>query len=260
MKKLVLSILVLGLAANTFADVLPGHRGPSLASGDGRAAGCAPANERLFIEFNNIKALIETGGSLWQDRANTRASYEYPKGSLNHVLFSGALWMGGEDINGQLKLAAHMFRQGNDFWPGPLGDLIAGSGNFDPFVPQNADVTLLRDNGAAEIIPSRCDEFDQFFTIRKSEVLQFIAWWNCDNGVTAPEDCEGVEKPSEQVMDRLRAWPAHGNTALGEDFYLAPFYDNAKPGETPTLDALASQSHHTGPFINLCSRLFIFIP
>lgn len=233
MKKLVLSILVLGLAANTFADVLPGHRGPSLASGDDRAAGCAPANERLFIEFNNIKALIETGGSLWQDRANTRASYEYPKGSLNHVLFSGALWMGGEDINGQLKLAAHMFRQGNDFWPGPLGDLIAGSGNFDPFIPQNADASLVRDNGAAEIIPSRCDEFDQFFTIRKSEVLQFIAWWNCDNGVTAPEDCEGVEKPSEQVMDRLRAWPAHGNTALGEDFYLAPFYDNAKPGETP---------------------------
>jgi hypothetical protein len=233
MKKLVLSILVIGLAGISFADVLPGHRGPSMASGDDRAAGCAPANERLFIEFNNIKALIETGGSLWQDRANTRASYEYPKGSLNHVLFSGALWMGGEDINGQLKLAAHMFRNGNDFWPGPLGDLIPNSGNYDPFVPQNADVTLLRDNGAAEIIPSRCDEFDQFFTIRKSEVLQYIAWWNCNNGVSAPEDCEGVEEPSAQIIERITKWPAHGNTSLGEDFYLAPFYDNAKPGETP---------------------------
>ena len=229
MKKLVLSILVLGLSFTLFADVLPGHRGPSLASGDDRAAGCEPAREKLFIEFNNIKALIETGGSMWQDRTTNRASYEYPKGSGNHVLFSGALWMGGEDVNGQLKLAAHMFRTGNDFWPGPLGKLITESGNYNPFVPQNADVTLLRDRGAAEIIPDRCEDFDQFYTIRKSEIIQFIAWWKCDRGITPLEDCEGVVEPSAEVMDRIENWPAHGMT--GEDYYLAPFYDNAPPGE-----------------------------
>jgi len=233
MKKLLLSILVLGLANGMYAYKLEGSYRPAGGSdSDSRAAGCSPANEKIFMEFNNIRALVETGGSLWQDRANSRSSYEYPKDSKNHVIYSGALWMGGEDINGQLKLAAHMFRQGNDFWPGPLGDLIDGTGNYDPFVPQNAEVTLYKDNGAAEIFPAQCTKYDQFYTIRKSEVLQFIAWWNCENGVSDPDDCEDVERPSEEVLDRIRNWPAHGDESLGQDFYLAPFYDNALEGET----------------------------
>ena len=39
---------------------------------DPRAANCSPSNERLFMEFNNVRALVETGGSMWQDRANSR--------------------------------------------------------------------------------------------------------------------------------------------------------------------------------------------
>lgn len=199
---------------------------------DSRAAGCAPATERLFMEFNNIRALVETGGSMWQDRSRPFASYEYPAGSGNHVLFSGALWMGGTDINGQLKLAAHTYRQGNDFWPGPLGDLIEGTGNYDPFIPQNAEVTLYKDYGAAEITPEQCSEYDQFFTIRKNEVLQFITWWNCENGITDPSDCDDVVRPNEDIMRRIENWPAHGDPGLGQDFYLAPFYDNAPEGES----------------------------
>ena len=226
MKKVILGVLLVGLASSTFAYRNFNHHGPDNVP-DSRAANCAPANERLFVEFNNVRALVETGGSLWQDRANGTASYEVPKGSNKFVLYSGALWMGGEDVNGQLKLAAHMFRQGNDFWAGPLGDLIAGTGNFDPFSVQNADLTLYRDYGAAEIIPSECLKYDRFFTIRKAEVRQFIAWWNCDQGISAPEDCEGVTKPDDEIMDRIVNWPAHGDVSLGQDFYLAPFYDNS---------------------------------
>ena len=228
MKKVILNILVLGLASSSFAYKDYNHHGPdNIPPNDGRAANCAPANERLFMEFNNVRALVETGGSLWQDRANGSASYEVPAGSNKFVLYSGALWMGGEDVNGQLKLAAHMFRQGNDFWAGPLGDLIDGTGNYDPFVIQNADLELYRDYGAAEIIPSECLKYDRFYTIRKAEVRQFIAWWNCDQGITAPEDCEGVEQPDDEVMNRILNWPAHGDISLGQDFYLAPFYDNS---------------------------------
>ena len=234
MKKLLLSILVLGLTNVMYAYKLEGHLGPRVDSDtETRAAGCAPANEKIFMEFNNIRALVETGGSLWQDRSNGRSSYEYPKDSRNHVIYSGALWMGGEDINGQLKLAAHMFRQGNDFWPGPLGDLIQGTGNYNPFVPQNADATLVRDYGAAEIFTGQCTEYDQFYTITKSEVVQFIAWWKCQAGVSDPEDCEEVARPNEVILDKIRNWPAHGDESLGQDFYLAPFYDNAKEGESP---------------------------
>lgn len=230
MKKLLVSILAIGVANSMFAYILEGHHGPS-SSIESRAAGCAPANDKIFLEFNNVRALIETGGSLWTDRSRSRAAYEYPKGSGNHVLFAGALWMGGEDINGQLKLAAHRFREGNDFWAGPLGQLDPGTGNYDPFVPQNPESALTREYGGAEVFSETCVKYDRFFTIRKSEVMQFIAWWECENGVSNPEDCEGVTPPSDEAMDRIRNWPAHGNKELGQDYYLAPFYDNALPGE-----------------------------
>lgn len=234
MKRIIVSVVMMGIAGSVLAYKDMNSHGPvTPTGGDDRAAGCAPANERLFMEFNNVRALIETGGSLWQDRANSKASYEVPVGGDNHVLYSGALWMGGEDINGQLKLAAHKFRTGNDFWPGPLGGLIAGSGNFNPFVVQNADMILVRDNGAADIIPSQCTKYDKFFTIRKAEVMQFITWWNCQNGVLDPEDCEEVLELDQEVLDRIVNWPAHGDPSLGEDFYLAPFYDNAPPGQSP---------------------------
>ena len=147
------------------------------------------------------------------------------------MIFAGALWMGGEDINGQLKMAAHRYRTGNDFWAGPLGNLISGTGNYDPFAVQNADNTLYRDYGAAEIIPSECTKYDKFFTIRKAEVQQFVLWWQCQNGVLDPSECDGIEEPDGEVMDRIINWPAHGDPAQGEDFYLAPFYDNIPPGQ-----------------------------
>lgn len=233
MKRIIVSIVVMGLAGTSLAYKSYNDHGPVVTNGDDRAAGCAPANERLFMEFNNVRVLVETGGSMWQDRANNFASYEVPVGSGNHVLYSGALWMGGEDINGQLKLAAHKFRNGNDFWPGPLGGLIQGSGNYNPFIPQNAALILVKDNGAADIIPEECTKYDKFFTIRKAEVQQFITWWNCENGVLNPEDCEEVEPLDDEVLARIVAWPAHGDVSLGEDFYLAPFYDNAPPGQSP---------------------------
>lgn len=235
MKKIIASLVVLGMSGVTFAYKNYNNHAPVIEDGDDRAAGCAPANERLFMDFNNVKSLIETGGSMWQDRSAGpgAASYEFPKESGNMVLYAGALWMGGEDINGQLKLAAVTFRQGNDFWTGPLGGLIPGSGNYNPFVPQTADQLLYKDNGAADITPAQCTKYDKFFTIRKAEVQQFINWWKCENGEMTPEDCEEVETIDPEVLQRIIEWPAHGDPSLGEDFYLAPFYDNAPAGQSP---------------------------
>lgn len=234
MKKSLLILMAISIAGALYARKPYRVNRPVTASeGNSRAADCAPANERIFLEFNNIRALVETGGLLWQDRANDHGSYEYPKGSGNYLLYSGALWMGGVDFNGQLSIAAHLFRQtGNDFWAGPLRDLNQDPGNFDPFVPQNADVTLYRPNGAGIINKDECAEYDKFYTIRKSEVRQFIAWWNCEYGPSTPEECEGVVKPNEEVMQRIIDWPAHGNKDIQQDYYLAPFYDNAPEGGT----------------------------
>lgn len=227
-KQIAFSLFAIGVAASSIARDNPNRRPPVVMAS--RASSCEPASERLFVEFNSVRALIETGGSMWQDRANGRASYEVPAGSNHFVIFSGALWMGGEDVNGQLKLAAHMFRNGNDFWAGPLGQLT-NAGNYNPAAVQAADVELVRNNGAAETSPQECLRYDQFFTIRKNEVRNFIKWWKCENDPPEnPKDCEGVVQPDKEVMDRILNWPAHGNTELGQDFYLAPFYDNDGDG------------------------------
>ena len=74
-----------------------------------KGANCSPATAKLYMEFNDVRALIEQGGSMFQNRAAGVASYEVPKGSGLHIIFAGALWMGGTDVNGQLKFVGGLF-------------------------------------------------------------------------------------------------------------------------------------------------------
>ncbi len=230
MKKQIINI-VLGatvmLWTNTALSYYGPHNGPQVSGQSNiveKGANCTPATSKLTMSFNDVSALIEQGGSMFQNRSTGVAAYEVPKGSNLKVIFAGALWMGGKDINGQLKLAALTFRStGNDFWPGPLS-ATAGSGNYDPTGPVGGDAT--RDFGAATIDADRCAFYDKFYTIRKSEVIAYNAWWECDNGIQDPADCGDVVKPSNEILNRIYAWPAHGDVTRGEDYFLAPFYDN----------------------------------
>ncbi len=118
-----------------------------------KAAGCSPATGRKILEFNNVSALIETGGSMWLDRSRGKNAYEVPKGSGQTLIYIGGLWMGGLDVNNQLKLAALRYRIGNDFWTGPLST-IPGTGNLN---------LGYLDYGPAEITPDQCIKYDQFY-------------------------------------------------------------------------------------------------
>ena len=168
------------------------------------AAECAPASGLDYLKYNAVNALIETGGSMWQNRPNHAAAYEVPKGSGSTSIYSGSLWMGGTDANDQLKIAAVTFRTGtNDFWTGPLTT-----------------------DGAAEITPDVCTEYDQFFHITRADVDLFIAYWNCKTeGIGCDVIPEGYSIPKI-----ILNWPAHGDEGLGQDFYLAPFYDRDGDG------------------------------
>lgn len=231
MKRSILFVIAVLCANIVLADIYKNNRIPSPPS-DSRAASCSPASEKIFMELNNIRAVVETAGFLWEARSTSTAGYEYPKGSNSFVIFSGALWMGGEDPNGQLKIAAHRYREdGNDFWPGPLQQLNQNGGNYDPSVPLESDFNLIRPYGAATITDGFCNAYDKFFTIRKVEVEEFIRWWNCDKGYTDVEECEGIERPSDEIMNKIESWPAHGDESIGQDKYLAPFYDNSSPGQ-----------------------------
>ena len=146
-----------------------GSNGNSGNSFQVRAANCSPATALTYLEFNNVKALIETGGSMWQNRSTGDASYEVPAGSNLTVIYAGSLWMGGVDVNNQLKLAALTFRQGEEFWTGPL-TVNPGSGN--PAIE-------IYDHGPAEIEPDVCLEYDKFYITTRQEVAEFNAWFEC---------------------------------------------------------------------------------
>lgn len=176
---------------------------PSQQNNNQKSADCAPATAKIIMEFNDVKCIIEQGGSMWQNRATQTAGYEVPAGSGLKVIYAGSLWMGGFDPSGNLKLAGLTFRNGNDFWPGPL-NINDGT-----------------------ITPDQCDAYDHFYTIRKAEVIQYSVWWNACRGPNANStDCDAVEKPSNEILNRIYAWPAHGDISLGQDYFMAPFYDN----------------------------------
>jgi hypothetical protein len=195
--------------------------GGNTATNQVKGANCAPATAQLTMSFNDVSSFIEQGGSLWQNRQATVAAYEVPKGSGLFAIFAGALWMGGTDVNGQLKLAALTFRSGNDFWPGPL-TVTPGTGTYDPSAPVGDNA--VRDFGEANIDPDQCSFYDKFYTIRKSEVENYTLWWECEQGILV-DGCDEVQEPSDDVLRRIYEWPAHGDVGLGQDYWLAPFYD-----------------------------------
>src|SRR5690554_2653508 len=222
--RLLLTIFGLSFLFGTSAAINPNDAGkskPIAGSQDYNKAGCPPSDAKLFMEFNNVRALVEVGGSLWQNRQTSTASYEVPLGGENHVLYSGSIWMGGVDVNGQLKLAAVLFRpKGNDFWGGPL-TVNLGSGDYDPTQPVGDEA--IRDYGIAEISPEVCIEYNTFFPIAKAEVINFTLRYECG----LDPNCTDVSQfpLSNDAIDRINNWPAHGNTELDQDYYLAPFYD-----------------------------------
>jgi hypothetical protein len=80
-----------------------------------------------FLDINNVKALVHGEGTLfWEIYGDRNSSFEVPKGSGKHTIFTSQLWLGGLDEGQQLHTAAQTYRQRNgstnaeDFWPGPL--------------------------------------------------------------------------------------------------------------------------------------------
>lgn len=161
------------------------------------AAGCAQATSYRFLDVNNVRARINTGGDMWWDLpgGGVGSQYYIPKEGTATSMFSGSLWIGGLDVNGQLKLAALRYRQvGNDYWTGPL--------------------TI---DGTAAVDNETCAEYDKHFKVTREEVDLFLAWWSSEN--------KEEDYPGYQIPESFYEWPAHGDLSLDQSYYLAPFKD-----------------------------------
>ena len=188
-------------------------------------ASCAPSNTRLQFQYNDVSALMEPAGLMFLDRANGKGFYEVPAGSGSSAIYAASLWMGGVDVNDQLKIAAQKFRAaGNDFWTGPLTTKDGFAGDYDPSKPVGDGA--IHSYGDGNVSAETCKAFDRFFTIRKSEVIQFITWFECKSKNEA-----NCTSPSNEILNRIYAWPAHGDVSLYQDYYLAPFKDVDNDGK-----------------------------
>jgi hypothetical protein len=137
----------------------------------------------------------------WDLPGGIGAQYYIPKSGTATSMFSGSLWIGGLDINNQLKLAAIRYRQvGNDYWPGPLTT-----------------------DGTAAVDQETCAKYDKHFPITRLEVDEFLNWWNSDN--------KAEEYPGYSIPKSITDWPAHGDVDKLQSYYLAPFRDVDGDGE-----------------------------
>src|SRR5438105_1660145 len=65
---------------------------------------CSPSVSTVDLDIGNVRAAILMNGDMWWDLVGN-ARYEVPKNSGKYSLFAGALWIGGEDAGGTLKVA-----------------------------------------------------------------------------------------------------------------------------------------------------------
>ena len=179
-------LMVFVLSGTLRAEKLKGERRSSTPKAE--SATCLPASSSNELTVNNVRAYIETGGTMWFKEVS---EYEVPKGSGKTSMFCSALWIGGHDSNGQLKLAAVRFRQkGDDYWTGPLKLVGAGT------------------------TKDMCIKFDKHFKITRAEVDEHISSYNTS----------GYVMPAS-----IANWPAHGDA--GYSYFLAPFKDVNENGE-----------------------------
>jgi hypothetical protein len=179
-----------------------GPKNPKKSSGqvENRAV-CRPGKAEIDMDVNNVRARLRTGGDVWWD--GSQGLYVVPKPAPGQPsvssIFAGGVWVGGNDANGNLKLAGVTYRNltdSYDWFPGPLDE----KGQTDEPI---------------------CKNWDNFFTVQGDEVRRFIASYDSPTFT-----CDSIP---ESVL----YWPGQGNPYWNQkydfplpDQPLGAFYDN----------------------------------
>lgn len=151
-----------------------------------RGGDCAAATKSIDQQINNVRARLLNGGDVWWD-GNSNGRYIVPKVPLGQPevssIFAGAVWIGGFDPGGNLKLAAKTYGSGNgqtDFYPGPLNQF----------------------EGATD--KQTCANWDRFFKVTADEIKEHLRLYN--------QSLSGqITYTDDMIPKGLRGWPSQGN-------------------------------------------------
>ena len=169
---------------------------------------CTLPEAQVDQDINNVRARLKTAGDVWWD-GNTNGRYIVPKPPPGEdevsSIFSGSVWLGGFDPEGNLKLAAGQYTGSNnfDFFTGPL----------DPFM------------GVTDL--PICENWDRFFEVDGDDIRNVARIFDGNDGAI----------PCDSVTTGVRYWPGRGNPLERFDFELpdtgqglAAFWDEDQDG------------------------------
>lgn len=178
-------------------------------------ADCAPSTSSIDMQINNVRARLLAGGDVWWDLQHGK--YIVPKvqpgSGVPEVssIFAGAVWLGGFDPVGNLKLAGQVYRSNNrnDFWPGPLD-------------PKKGTIGI-----------DTCAKWDRHFQVLGTNIASHIKAYQEAVASGTQLDCKNIPQD-------VKGWPARGNPYFksinGFDLPntsqgLAAFYDQDGDGK-----------------------------
>ncbi len=146
---------------------------------------CDNAIAQVDQAINNVRARLTTGGDVWWNSNDGRYIVpKVPAGSPEvSSIFAGAVWLGGVDPAGNLKVAAQTYgRNGGtfDFYPGPL----------NPETGRTNQET--------------CAKWDRFFVVKGESVQQHLRNWQ-------KAKLAGTTYDPKDIPRDIKGWPARGN-------------------------------------------------
>jgi len=182
-------ILCAVIATNAAATMNPRFRaGRPLAKNEDKVTfreNCANSVSQIDQAINNVRARLLSGGDVWWDGNEGR--YIVPKVAPGEPevssIYAGAVWLGGVDPAGNLKLAAKTFGTASgdsDFFSGPL----------DPETGKTNQET--------------CAKWDEFFVVKGANIRQHLRNFQQAKASGKPYDPQLIPRD-------VKGWPGRGN-------------------------------------------------
>ncbi len=197
MKHILIGFIIMLCYTQVSAHINPERKGqkPSgITALESRMQDCTEATNQTDQNVNNVRARLTTGGDVWWDPQATVGRYVVPAvpvgSGLDEVssIFAAAVWLGGFDPAGNLKMAATDYRSnGNtDFYPGPL-----------------SETTGITDRDT-------CQQWDRFFEVQGTDVEKAIRYWE--------QLQPGDQFEIDSVPEGVRYWPGNDNPYFRDQF------------------------------------------
>jgi hypothetical protein len=150
-----------------------------------------------YLDHNNTNATLPDIGSFFSDPNQNGPGYEVPKGSGNHTMYHSRFYFMGVDANGAIHASLGGNDTDTDVFPGPYPG--ANSAQWS--------------NRTWQICQEEIDLYKAYYEA-------------CIGDNSSPSDCMNAVVPSNALLTKIYEWPAHGDVTLGEDYWMAPFFDN----------------------------------